>query len=311
MMIIDAHCDTLSVLEKQKRTLGENSPVGHVDLPRLAKAGVNVQFFALCTEDCVHWATIKALQMIDSFYQEVKANSQHIEVIVRAHDVENIVKQDKIAALLTLEGGEPLAGEVALLRMFYRLGVRAITLTWNQRNQLADGVAEQGTQGGLTRAGMAVVKEMNRLGMVVDVAHLAEQGFKDVLSQSVKPVVVSHANCRALCEHPRNLQDWQIKACAETNGVIGLCYYPDFIHAQEPSLDRLLDHAVHMASVAGVECVGLGSDFDGIEKVTPGLEDVTKVPQLMQGLADRGFHKNEIAAIMGGNWLRLLKTVLA
>ena len=95
-------------------------------------------------------------------------------MIVRAHDVENIVKQDKIAALLTLEGGEPLAGEVALLRMFYRLGVRAITLTWNQRNQLADGVAEQGTQGGLTRAGMAVVKEMNRLGMVVDVAHLAE-----------------------------------------------------------------------------------------------------------------------------------------
>lgn len=310
-IIVDAHCDTLTAMEIQGRRLGEESREGHLDLPRMIKAGVKVQFFAAyISPDCRHYATIRALGLIDSFFREVSDNHQSIEHVRCYSDLERIISLGKVAALLTIEGGEALAGSLAVLRMFYRLGVRSLTLTWNGRNELADGVGESRSGGGLTEFGVAAVKEMNRLGMLIDVSHLAEAGFWDVLSHSEKPVIASHSNSRHLCDHPRNLSDRQIKALASSGGVVGLCFYPPFICRECPSLERLLDHAVHIASLAGVECIGLGTDFDGITSVAPGLEDITCLPALKEGLGLRGFSDSEVQMILGGNFLRVMEQTL-
>lgn len=310
-IIVDAHCDTLTAMEIQDRRLGQESERGHVDLPRLLKAGVTVQFFAAYIAPAYrHYATVRALELIDTFFREIDANSRLIEQVLCHSDLERIASLGKVAALLTIEGGEALGGRLEVLRMFYRLGVRSLTLTWNGRNELADGVGESCSGGGLTEFGVAVVKEMNRLGMMVDVSHLAEAGFRDVLRHSQKPVLASHSNSRRLCDHPRNLTDQQIKVLASSGGVMGLCFYPPFVSRENPSLERLLDHAVHIATLAGPECIGLGSDFDGITTVLPGLEDVTRLPALIEGLGRRGFQKKEIGQILGGNLLRVMKETL-
>ena len=309
--IVDAHCDTLITLEDQQRRLGDDGKGGHLDLPRMISSGVKLQFFAaFISPQYRHCATVRALDIIDIFYREMEAFSDQIEPVLSYPDIERLMSFGKSAALLAIEGGEALAGKLSVLRLFYRLGVRSLGLTWNGRNELADGVGEGRTGGGLTEFGVAAVKEMNRLGMLVDVSHLAEPGFWDVIKISRRPVIATHANSRSQCDHPRNLTDGQIKSLAATGGVIGLCFCPDFICPANPCLERLLDHMEHMASVAGVGCIGLGSDFDGIEKVAPGLEDVTCMPHLAEGLSKRGFKDSEIEMIMGGNWFRVIREVL-
>jgi len=313
--VVDAHCDTLTVLKSQKRQLGNLSKEGHIDLPRLILGGVNVQFFAsfvsyvspgIRTDNPL----ARALEIFDVFYQEMALATDRVEPAFSYNDIERIVAGQKIAALLAVEGGEALAGRIEVLRMFYRLGVRCITLTWNDRNELADGASEYGTGGGLSSFGTAVVKEMNRLGMLIDVSHLSPQGFWDVLKNSEKPVIASHSNTRSICEHQRNLSDDQIKSLAAQGGVMGLCFYPDFVGKKEPSLDMLLDHAVHVADMAGVDCLGLGSDFDGIECTLPELSDVTCLPVVTEGLFKRGFSQTDVQKILGGNFLRVLSQVL-
>jgi membrane dipeptidase len=274
-------------------------------------AGVKLQFFAaFISPKYRHCATVRALDLIDLYYREMEAAGDLIEPVLSYHDIARVMSSGKAAALLSLEGGEALAGRLSVLRLFYRLGVRSIGLTWNGRNELADGVGEGRTGGGLTEFGVRAVKEMDRLGILVDVSHLSEPGFWDVIEISGRPVIATHANSRSQCDHPRNLKDSQIKALAGTGGVIGLCFCPDFICNENPCLERLLDHAEYIASVAGIECIGLGSDFDGIEKVAPGLEDVTRIPYVAEGLRRRGFNGSEIEMIMGHNWLRVIKEVL-
>lgn len=308
--VVDAHCDTLIVLKKQNRRLGQKSGAGHVDLPRLVSGGVNLQFFAAFIGPEFNAAPLaRAMEIFDLFFEEMAANSEMVEPVYAYEDIERIISRKKVAALLTVEGGEALAGKLEVLRIFYRLGVRGVTLTWNGRNELGDGVLESGTGGGLTRFGVAVVREMNRLGMVVDVSHLSDGGFWDVIRESDKPVIASHSNCRALCGHPRNLDDGQIKALASAGGVVGLCFYPDFVHKERPSLDAWLDHAEHLANLAGVDCIGIGSDFDGGETI-PELYDVTCLPLVAEGLLGRGFSGAEVQKILGGNLLRVLQKVI-
>jgi len=184
-----------------------------------------------------------------------------------------------------------------------------LTLTWNHRNEIADGVFDRRTKGGLTRFGVEVIQEMNRLNMLIDVSHLSEAGFWDVLEVSRKPVMASHSNCRRICDSPRNLSDDQIKSLAGAGGVMGLCFVPDFVHLSEPSLDKLIDHVDHVTELAGIDCLGLGSDFDGFEAALPGLEDVSRLPALTEGLLHRGYSTEAIQKILGGNFLRLLKTL--
>ena len=190
------------------------------------------------------------------------------------------------------------------------IGVRLMGLTHNYNNEIADGVSEARTKGGLTEFGVKVVQEMNHLGMVVDIAHIAEAGFYEVLDVSKTPVVVSHANCRAIKDHPRNLNDNQLKALSEANGVICMSFAPMFVDEINPTLERLLDHIDHAVDIAGVQSVGLGSDFDGIDRPLAGLEDVSHLPNLTLGLAKRGYSKFDIKKILGENLLKLFQKSL-
>ncbi|WP_207712883.1 dipeptidase [Desulfofundulus sp. TPOSR] len=310
-VVVDAHCDVLTAMEIQNRHLSEEGKGGHVDLNRLRRGGVNIVFFAAFIAPAYRErAVARAMTLIDRFYGELEANGEELMMITCFEDITAARAAGKIGALLAIEGGEALGGSLEVLRMFYRLGVRSLTLTWNGRNELADGVAEEETRGGLTRFGREVVREMNRLGMLVDVSHLSEAGFWDVLEVSTAPVIASHSNTRHICNHRRNLSDDQIRALAARGGVIGLCFCPEFVHPSEPSLDKLLDHLDHMVALGGVGCVGIGSDFDGIKNVTPGLEDVSHLPSLTRALWQRGYRAEEISAILGGNFLRVLHQVL-
>ena len=309
-IVIDAHCDTLTAMEEQKRRLSVCTGIGQVDLIRLKRGGVNVQFFAVFVSPGDKINVLERVrEFIALFYREMAENTASIVPVFSYRNLVRGLARGKIAALLAIEGGEVLAGSLEVLNSLYLLGVRSLTLTWNHRNELGDGI-EVEQPGGLTKFGIAVVKEMNSLGMLVDVAHLAAPGFRDVLKTSRHPIIASHANSYTLCPHPRNLKDEQIKTLAEGGGVMGLTFYPPFIHFDHPSLEILLDHVDHIANLAGVDCVGLGSDFDGISEVIPELSDVSRLPAFTRGLLARGYSKKAVKKILGGNLLRVLKTVI-
>ncbi|MBE0467759.1 MAG: dipeptidase [Candidatus Desulforudis sp.] len=310
--VVDAHCDTLTVILDKGRPFCLETEEGHLDLPRLKRGGVKVQFFAAFVHPRYRGGYLRrTLALIDAFHREV-VSTPEVLVVLGDNDLERVADggSDRVAAVLAVEGGEALESSTAVLRMLYHLGLRCLGLTWNGRNELADGVGETGSRGGLTAFGRAVVSEMNRLGMVVDLAHLGERGFLDVLEVSEKPVIVSHANARALCDHPRNLTDVQIRALSERGGVVGVTFVPDFVDSAEPSRDKLLDHIEHVVQTGGPDCVGLGSDFDGFGGRLRGLEHAGLVGELGPALLDRGYSADDVAKIMGGNLLRVLKQVL-
>lgn len=321
--VVDAHIDTLLDIMSPParpmkfptpRNFSERSVKGHVDLPRLLQSGVDLQVFAayIQPEYKIERALHRVVQLIDSFYQMLHANQAKMLLFTKVGDVEEAEKQGKIAAMLSIEGGEAVEADLSVLRMLHRLGVRAMTLTWNERNQIADGAAEGRTKGGLTNFGIELVSEMNRIGMVVDVSHLSDAGFFDVIETSKRPIIASHSNCRALCNHRRNLTDEMIKLLAEKDGVMGMNFAPAFVDENQSNatLERILDHIDHVVEVAGVEHVGLGSDFDGIESCPKGLEDVTKMPSITEGLLRRHYSEDDILKILGGNFLRIFRNVI-
>jgi membrane dipeptidase len=253
--------------------------------------------------------------MLDVFFSEVEKNSDEIALATTHKEVIDVVEGGRIAAILSVEGGEALEGDIGVLRMLYKLGVRALTLTHFPRNELGDGSRDDsGSQ--LTMFGGEVVEEMNRLGMIIDVSHLNERGFWDVIERTKRPVIASHSNCKAISKHHRNLIDEQIEALAEKRGVINLSYCGGFIKEgitretiSEVSLEDWLDHLDHVIDLVGPDYVGLGSDFDG-GCGFPELNDITKVPRITRGLVARGYPDEEIKKILGGNNLRVFKDVL-
>lgn len=309
--VVDAHADSVLDVVAGRRRLTRRSPRGHVDFPRLREGGVDVQVFA-------HWvepehkpdrALRRLLVLLDAFLAEVDAAGGTVVVVRSRSDLDAALAARRLAAVIGVEGGEVLHGSLEVLRILFRLGVRVLGLTWNDRNELADGVGEGQAAGGLTRLGVRVVQEMNRLGMVVDVAHLAERGFWDVLEASTRPVIASHAGCRALCDHPRNLSDAQLRGLAQHGGVVGICFYPDFLvpKREEATLRHVADHIDHAVQVAGPDHVGLGSDFDGIDRTPAGLEDVTRLPALTAELERRGYDEATLRKILGENFLRVFR----
>jgi membrane dipeptidase len=312
--IIDAHCDTVHYFTQEKGfyRFSQKNISAQVDLPRMQAGNIKVQFFALYIEPeykpC--HALKRCLQLLDYFYRTMETCHDRLEVVCSSSDLMRVNSEGKIAAVLTVEGGEALEGDLGVLRALYRLGVRGLGLTWNQRNQIADGVWEREAGGGLTRFGKKVIKEMNDMGMIIDLAHMAEKSFDDVLLLTTQPVVVSHANARAICDHPRNLTDDQLKLLQKNGGVIGLSFYPDFIFFVNPDLEKLLDHFEHIAEIAGIDHLGIGSDFDGMEgKYLQGLDDVSFLHFLIQGLLSRGFKKEDVSKILWGNFLRVINKV--
>jgi len=308
-VVLDAHCDTLTVLAQQNRNLGQLGKRGHIDLPRLRVGGVNVQFFAAFIAPEHYNAPLKrALELIDIFYNEIERNKNYINHVNNFDDIIHTLSLNKIAALLCIEGGECLEGSIEVLRQLYKHGVRCLTLTWNNSNELGNGVYATATSG-LTKFGFDVVEELNQLGMLVDVSHLSEAGFYDVLRHSRQPVIASHSNCQAICRHPRNLTDQQIKSLADKGGVMGITFVPEFVGGDEASIDEVLNHIDHAVAIGGIDCVGFGSDFDGTDTLV-GVEDCTSWPLLTCKLIERGYHEEEIEKILGGNFMRVIGQVL-
>lgn len=310
-VVVDAHCDTLTAMTRQGRNLSTCSARGHLDLYRLLQGGVRAQFMAaFIAPEYKRAATSRALELIDLYFREVKQNNEKINHVENKVELQQALDAGKIASILAVEGGEAVEGSLGVLRIFYRLGVRCLTLTWNGRNELGDGVGEPWSRGGLTGFGSAVVREMNRLGMLVDVSHLSEPGFWDVLAVTRQPVIASHSNCRALCNHKRNLSDGQISALARNGGVMGVTFVPEFLAEKDASLTHILDHLDHAVRIGGVEVAGIGSDFDGTEALPGGIKDCGSFPEITRGLVERGYCAEDIKKILGGNFLRVLGQVL-
>ena len=316
-MIIDTHCDTIMHLLPTRergakpRKLNERSETGHIDLPRLIEGGVDCQCFAIYTtrQENQPDALLKALQMIEAFDREC----QTIQDIVMAHNCEEILnanKTGKVGAILSLEGAEPLMSDPKLLRIFYKLGVRMVSLTWNWRTPFADGISAKRSQSKLTDLGVEALEEMDRLGIVYDVSHLSDSCFWDVADTKKTPFIASHSNCRALCDHPRNLTDDMIKAIADHEGAIGVNFAPEFVSKEGANVKRLVDHIDHIVKIAGIDYVGLGSDFDGISSTPVGLEDVSKISNITMELVGRLYSEDEVKKILGENHLRVFRKIL-
>lgn len=309
LLVVDGHCDTLLDVTNGNRKINVLSESGHIDLVRLQQGGVRVQFFAAFIESVYKpfGSLTRTLQLIDSFYSAVESCGGLLEMGQNTRQIRRSLKRDRIVALLGIEGGEALNGDLGVLRNLHRLGVRFLGLTWNQRNQIADGVGENITGGGLTGFGREVVAEMNNLGMIIDLSHISEPGFWDVIELSKHPVMVSHANCYHLRSHPRNLKDDQIQALAQNGGVLGLSFVPDFMGN---NIDDFIDHVDHVAGLVGTEVIALGSDFDGVDETPVGLEDCRCYPRITAKLRERGYTDQEIRGIMGENMMRLMTKVL-
>jgi membrane dipeptidase len=323
--VVDTHCDTLKCLlpqftrardsmweDRSKIGFGKRSKLGHIDLPRLREGGVDCQVFAISSErdPTPAYPLRTAMDMIEAFYTECELYPKLVQPVTSHAEILEANQEDRIAAMLSIEGADVLEGRLSMLRVYHRLGVRMVGLVHSLRNLLADGVADDRTKGGLSQFGVEVVEELNELGMMVDVSHLSDAGFWDVMEISKAPVVASHSNSRAVCPHPRNMTDDMIKALAERRGVIGMNFAPDFIHPKTPSVETLVDHIDHIIDLVGPEHVGLGSDFDGIPDTPRGLEDASKMPALTEELVKREYSEDYIRLILGGNHLRLIKKVV-
>ncbi len=233
-LVIDTHMDTLQRVLIQGADLGQRSKDGQSDLPRLKAGGVDAQFFAVWVDPIYapHHAARRALQLIDVMYGVLGKYPDRIELARNAADIERIVASGKLAALMGIEGGHAIQNDLAMLRMFHRLGVAYMTLTHSNTNDWADSSTDSARWGGLNDFGRQVVREMNRIGMLVDVSHVSEDTVMDVLEVTTKPVIASHSSCLALCNHPRNLSDKALRAIAKNGGVIGINFFAGFIDQQ-------------------------------------------------------------------------------
>ncbi|OGD58916.1 hypothetical protein A3K78_06105 [Candidatus Bathyarchaeota archaeon RBG_13_52_12] len=298
--------------DRGKVGFGKRSKLGHVDFPRLKEGGVDLQVFAISSErdPTPAYSLRTAMEMIEAFYTECEKYPQLVQPVASYNEIIESNEDGKIAAMLSIEGADVLEGRLSMLRVYHRLGVRMVGLVHSLRNLLADGVADNRTKGGLSVFGTEVVEELNRLGMVVDVSHLSDAGFWDVIEYSKDPVVASHSNARSVCPHPRNMTDEMICALAERGGVMGMNFAPDFVDKKKPSVETLIDHVDYIVDLVGPGHVGLGSDFDGIPSTPRGLEDASKMPAITEELVRREYSEEYIRLILGGNHLRLLKEVI-
>ena len=314
-IVIDTHCDTLmSYLPQRgrpKRSLGERSEHGHIDLPRMIDGGVTCQTFAIYTgnKPIVPDATLKALQMTDVFYEGIEANDG-IVAVTSADEIVAAKKAGKTTGLLSVEGAEPLMGDIGLLRVFYRLGVRMLSFAWNYRTPFADGLGAGRSESKLPELGIQALEEMGRLGMVFDVSHLTDSNFWDVADVVNGPFIASHSNCREISDIPRNLTDDMIVAIANHKGVMGLNFGAGFVHKEKATVATLVDHVDRVVEVAGIDYVGLGSDFDGVSQLPEGINDVSDLPNITRELVKREYSDEDVLKFLGGNHLRVFREVI-
>jgi membrane dipeptidase len=311
-VVIDGHCDFLYGAVRHRRKLADDAPANRISLPKLRQGGYTAQWLAVFDQ----WAELspaenapaQMLKAIDAFYAELAEHPHVLSHAVTGAEVEQAKIDGKIACILSLEGAEPLGTDFSRLRVFHRLGLRMIGLTWNYANQVADGAGVT-YPNGLTDFGRSLIPELNRLGILIDIAHLAPPGVAEVFQLTERPIIASHANAQAICPHRRNLSDPQLDQLARNDGVIGVTFVPEFISATpaEQTLETLIKHITHIRQRIGARHIALGSDFDGYAGATIGLENAGALPNLTRALADAGFTEAEIRAILGLNFLRVFK----
>lgn len=293
----DAHCDFLYGMFQNGYDIAAPKPEQSICLSRMKTGGVKLQFFAVWVDMLLRKSPLnQCLSMIDAYYRILDGRP---ELVPFSADFDP--NGDKIATVLTIEGGEAIEGSLENLRMMHRLGVRAMTLTWNYVNSLAYPAVKRSKRG-LSDAGKRVVREMCKIGIAVDIAHLNDAGIDDVLSIADRPVFASHSNARSLCSHPRCLSDDQIREVAGTGGVIGVNFYhKQLTNEKTARIDDVIRHIEHIAQVGGLDCVALGSDFDGMDKYPEGLSDSTGLPLIADRLVKLGMNDDQVWKIMYGN----------
>jgi membrane dipeptidase len=365
-IVVDTHADTPQRFLDEDFDIGNTDPqdVGHISLDKVRAGNLSAEFFSIWVEPKTNQRRYAqhTLDLIDSVYEQAARHPDRMMMAFSVADIERAHKEKKLAALMGIEGGHSIENDIHLLRDFYRLGVRYMTLSWSNTNEWADSSGDIDDpkiqhHNGLTDFGKQVVLEMNRLGMMVDISHVADKTFYDTIAITKAPVIASHSSARALTNHPRNMTDDMLKAVAKNSGVVQVNFYSAFIdenyrkaaEAQKKDVDAavenliaarkaagqplkyveidqlqrewsaklprsplksLIDHIDHIAKVAGVEHLGLGSDFDGVSGATPeGIDSAADLPKITQALLDRGYSQADIHKILGGNLLRVFAEV--
>lgn len=323
-LLIDTHNDVPNEIAGNNREtpfdIGLNDPNAHTDLARLKQGGVGAVFFVsyVAARYAENGAYARGMSFVDSIHRDlVEKYPDDFALATTAAEIESAHERGKIAALIGLEGGHAIEDSLDKLREFYRRDVRYMTLTHTNTNHWADSSGdahkpEVRHHNGLTDFGKDVVREMNTLGMMVDVSHVADRTFWDALEVSRAPLIATHSNARALADVPRNLTDEMIVALAKKGGVIQVNFYCAFLTNAKPAHATLADvvaHIDHIRKIAGIDALGIGADFDGIECTPVGLEDVSKYPTLTRALLEDGYSEADIHKIYGGNLLRMMKAV--
>jgi len=359
-VIVDLHDDTTQMIVDEHYNLADRHDYGQVDIPRMRAGHVTGIFFSIWTDSEKYTPTEairRSLEQIEAVRREVARHPKDIVMATTAADILAAKKQGRIAALMGVEGGHAIDSDLAVLRTYFDLGARYMTLTHTTATPWAGSSGKAADHDGLNDFGREVVHEMNRLGMMVDISHVSDKTFYDALEASSAPVIASHSSCRALCSAPRNMTDDMLRSLAKKGGVVHINYYegfldPDFekrsdglkdLEAESVALDarapkfgdrsfvgpeerkindqrvaklgriplsRLLDHFDHAIKVAGIDHVGLGSDFDGVSGQLPeGMEDISKIPNLVRGLMERGYTDEDILKVLGGNTVRVMGEV--
>lgn len=315
MFICDCHCDTLTELYNKNASLYENEQ--HFDIKRQIALGGGLQFCAIYvpTEVFRYQGGLRyTLCLLDKYNQEIKKlheNGIDVLQVLTAEDAGNVLKH-KAATLLAIEEGGAIDGSLEALRCLYKLGVRAMTLTWSNRNDIADGINEEATGSGLTLFGKQVVAEMNRLGMLVDVSHISTAGFWNVIETSTKPIIATHSNAKSLCSHPRNLNDEQIKALAQNGGLAGITFAGQFLEEdwRNACIESVYKHIDYMLNLIGNDDhIGFGSDFDGISHPPYNIQGVQDYKPLIEYLS-KYYNDETINKITHQNVINLLQKVL-
>lgn len=315
MFICDCHCDTLTELYNKNASLYENEQ--HFDIKRQIALGGGLQFCAIYvpTEIFRYQGGLRyTLCLLDKYNQEIKKlheNGIDVLQVRTAEDAGNVLKH-KAATLLAIEEGGAIDGSMEALRCLYELGVRAMTLTWSNRNDIADGINEEATGSGLTLFGKQVVVEMNRLGMLVDVSHISTAGFWSVIETSTKPIIATHSNAKSLCSHPRNLNDEQIKALAQNGGLAGITFAGQFLEEdwRNACIESVYKHIDYMLNLIGNDDhIGFGSDFDGISHPPYNIQGVQDYKPLIEYLS-KYYSDETINKITHQNVINLLQKVL-
>jgi membrane dipeptidase len=304
------------------------APKNQTDIPRLKQGGVGAIFFSVYVDSKYvsgNQSANRALQMIETVKQDIIARyPDTFQLALTADDIINAHKKHRIAALMGLEGGHAIEDSPRLLRDYYRLGIRYMTLTHTNTNNWADSSGDIDKQevahhNGLTPPGKDIVREMNRLGMMVDISHVSDKTFYDALEVSSAPLLASHSSARAVTNAPRNMTDDMLRALARKAGVVQVNFFCSFINQQAADAPKdarvhayladVVAHIDHIRQVAGIDAIGIGSDFDGISCAPEGLEDVSKFPSLTRALLEKGYTPSDIKKIYGGNTLRLMRQV--